>query len=105
MGVGQRHAPSALPQERPGTHCIGGWVGPRAGLDTCGKSVPAPGFNPRTVQPVASRYTDRAIAARSATAPFGTQLQRQAHFLQQQNISVAEQCKLPDWNSTKCGDV
>jgi hypothetical protein len=21
------------PRERPGTHCIGGWVGPRAGLD------------------------------------------------------------------------
>jgi hypothetical protein len=20
-------------RERPGTHCIGGWVGPRAGLD------------------------------------------------------------------------
>jgi len=33
---GQRHAPAALyPQERtPGTHCTGGWVGPRAGLDT-----------------------------------------------------------------------
>ena len=22
----------------PGTHCTGGWVGPRAGLDRCGKS-------------------------------------------------------------------
>jgi hypothetical protein len=21
------------PQERPGTHCMGDWVGPRAGLD------------------------------------------------------------------------
>ena len=30
---GQRHAPAALyPRERPGTHCTGGWVGPRAGL-------------------------------------------------------------------------
>jgi hypothetical protein len=28
------------PRERPGTHCIGGWVGPRAGLDGCGKSCP-----------------------------------------------------------------
>jgi len=28
------------PRERPGTHCIGGWVGPRAGLDRCGKSRP-----------------------------------------------------------------
>jgi hypothetical protein len=38
---GQRHAPAALyPRERPGTHCTGGWVGPRAGLDRCGKSRP-----------------------------------------------------------------
>jgi len=38
---GQRHAPATLyPQERPGTHCTGGWVGPRAGLDRCGKSHP-----------------------------------------------------------------
>ena len=28
------------PRERPGTHCTGGWVGPRAGLDRCGKSRP-----------------------------------------------------------------
>ena len=26
------------PRERPGTHCIGGWVGPRVDLDGCGKS-------------------------------------------------------------------
>ena len=56
---GQRHAPAALyPRERPGTHCTGGWVGPRTGLDRCGKSRPPLGFDPRTVQPVASRYTD-----------------------------------------------
>ena len=23
------------PRERPDTHCIGGWVGPRSGLDGC----------------------------------------------------------------------
>jgi len=42
MGVrGQRHAPAALyPRERPGTHCTGGWVCLRAGLDRCGKSHP-----------------------------------------------------------------
>jgi hypothetical protein len=37
MGVsGQRHPPTVLsPGERtPGTHSTGGWVGPRAGLDT-----------------------------------------------------------------------
>jgi hypothetical protein len=61
---GQSHAPATLPSEkRTGTHFIGGWVGPRAGLDGCGKSCPPPGFNPRTVQPVASRYTDSAVPA------------------------------------------
>jgi hypothetical protein len=41
MGVGgQRRAPVALPRERPGNHCTGGWVGPRAGLDWCGISRP-----------------------------------------------------------------
>ena len=59
---GQRHAPAALyPRETPGTHCTGGWVGHRAGLDRCGKfRTPPPGFDPRTVQPVASRYADYA---------------------------------------------
>jgi hypothetical protein len=28
------------PRERTGTHCIRGWVGPRAGLDGCGKPQP-----------------------------------------------------------------
>ena len=57
MGVsGQRHAPAALPPgKRPGTYCIGGCVGSRASLDECGKSrPPPPGFDPQTVQPVAS---------------------------------------------------
>jgi len=47
------------PRHRPGTHCIGGWVGPRAGLDGCGKSRPH-----RDSIPVgASRYTDLGIPA------------------------------------------
>ena len=62
----QRHVPRALPPERPGTHCTGGWVGRRAGLDGCGISRSPLGFDPRTVQPVASRYTDWAIAALSS---------------------------------------
>ena len=59
MGVGGwRHAPAALPPEKiPGTRCIGGWVRPTAGLDGRGKSHPPAGFDPRTVQAVASRYT------------------------------------------------
>jgi hypothetical protein len=46
------------PRERRGTNRIGGWVGPRAGLDGCGKSPLPPGFDPRTFQPVARSYTD-----------------------------------------------
>jgi len=65
MGLGgQRHAPAAFPPGRPGTHCIGGCVGPRASLDGCGKSAPPPpGFDLRGVQPVANRYTDLTIPA------------------------------------------
>jgi len=37
-------------------------VGPRTGLDCCGKSRSPPGFDPLTVQTVASRYTDWAVA-------------------------------------------
>jgi hypothetical protein len=37
---GQRHALAALPPGKIGTHCIGGWVGPKAGLDWCRKSRP-----------------------------------------------------------------
>ena len=40
-----------------------GWI-PSAGQGVCEKSRPAPGFNPRTVQPVASLYIGWAIAAR-----------------------------------------
>jgi hypothetical protein len=64
MGVsGQRHAPAVLyPRGKdPGTHCTGGWVGPRAGLDTeargkilclCRES----NFDRPIVQPVARHY-------------------------------------------------
>jgi hypothetical protein len=42
MGVGgQLHAPVALPPgKRPGTHCIGGWFGPRAGLTAAKNLAP-----------------------------------------------------------------
>jgi hypothetical protein len=62
---GQLHAPAALPprERAPGTHWIGGWVGPRAVLDAVVKrKIPSPGreSKPRTpiVQPVAQRNTD-----------------------------------------------
>jgi hypothetical protein len=40
-----------------------GLGGSRDGLDGCRKSRPPPGFDPRTVQSAASRYTDWAIPA------------------------------------------
>jgi len=50
-------------RESHGTHCTGGWVGPRG---QCGRlrniSAP-PRFDPRPVQPVASRCTDFAVQA------------------------------------------
>ena len=40
MVRGQVHAPAALyPRERRGTHCTGGWLGPRTGLGRFGKSL------------------------------------------------------------------
>ena len=62
---GQHHAPAALPPGKgPVTHCLGGWVVPRSGLDGYSKSLLPSGFDPRIVQPVARRYTDCAIPAR-----------------------------------------
>jgi hypothetical protein len=59
MGVvGQRYAQATLPTGMTGSHCIGSWVCPKAGLDMCGKSRPQPEFDSRTV---ASRYTDFGI--------------------------------------------
>jgi hypothetical protein len=42
MGLsGQHHAPAGLLSgNRPDTYFVGGWVGPRAGLDGCGKTRP-----------------------------------------------------------------
>jgi hypothetical protein len=56
---GQRHALAALPPGKgPGTHCTVGWVGPQGRSGRVLKNSPPPGFDPRTIQPVASRYTD-----------------------------------------------
>jgi hypothetical protein len=76
MGVsGQHHAPAALyPGERsPGTHCIGGWVGPRAGPDAearrkilclCRRSNPGRPVRSQTLYCLSYRgsYCDRTLA-------------------------------------------
>jgi hypothetical protein len=60
---GQLHISAANPRERaPGIHCIGGWVGPRAGLDAVVRrkiSSPYRNSNPPIMQPVAQRYTTK----------------------------------------------
>jgi hypothetical protein len=67
MGVsGQRHAPAALyPRgKKPGTHCTGGWVGPRAGLDTEArgkKPLPPPGIEPRSTLVVTKIQRDMLV--------------------------------------------
>ena len=45
-------------------------VGPRFGLDWCGWSRPSPGLDPRTVQPVATRYTNWIIPAQNQSKDF-----------------------------------
>ena len=56
---GQHHAPAAVyPRERPDTHCTECWVGPQGLSGQVRKISPLPGFDPRTVQLVASHYTD-----------------------------------------------
>ena len=60
---GQRHAPTAVPPGKtryPLYRTVGGPQG-RSGLML--KISPPPGFDPRTVHPVASRGTDRATPA------------------------------------------
>ena len=59
MVGGQGHAAAALLLGKTRW----AWLGLRTGLDMCGKSHTLPGFDPRTVQPVVSPYTDWAIPA------------------------------------------
>jgi hypothetical protein len=50
-------------RKRPSTHCTGGWVRARAGLDGCGKSRHQWDSIPGPSSPVSSRYTDWANPA------------------------------------------
>jgi hypothetical protein len=61
MGAdGRRHVPAALPPEKgPVTHCTGGQVGSRAGLDGCGKSR----RHRDSIPGRPTRYTDYDISA------------------------------------------
>ena len=62
MGVGgQRHAPAALPAGKTRYPLYRRLGGPQGRSGRVRKISPPPGFDPRTAQPVASRYTDWAI--------------------------------------------
>ena len=65
MRVGsQCHSLTVLPPgNRPDTHCTEGWEGPRAGVDGHEKISPTPGFDCRTVQPIAVFCSDYDIPA------------------------------------------
>jgi hypothetical protein len=58
---GQLLAPAALHKERAlSSHWIGGWVGPRAGLEAMVKRkipIPCRELEHLTIQPLAQRYT------------------------------------------------
>jgi hypothetical protein len=70
---GQLHAPGRFtpppPRERaPGTHWIGGWLDPKAGLNDVEKKIfltlpGPPTLTSSFVHAVASRYTDYSISA------------------------------------------
>ena len=60
---GQRHAPAALPPGKTRYPVCRRLGGPQGQSGEVQKILPPPGFNPRMIQPVASRYTDYAIPA------------------------------------------
>jgi len=67
---GQRHAPVVLPPGKTRYELYRRLGGPQGRSGRVQKISPSPGFVPRTVQPVASRYTEWAIQA-----PVWTQVQ------------------------------
>jgi hypothetical protein len=60
---GQRYAPAALPPGKTRYPLYRTLNGPQGRYGRVQKISPPPGFDPQTVQPVASRYTDWALPA------------------------------------------
>ena len=56
--VGQRHAPATLPQGKTRYPLYSRPSGPQGRSGQVRNILPPLGFDPRTVQPVVSRYTD-----------------------------------------------
>jgi hypothetical protein len=69
---GQRHVPAALPPGKETRYPLYRRLGrPQGRSGRVRKISPLPGFDTRTVQPVASRYTDCAIPADLLTLESG----------------------------------
>ena len=60
---GQRHAPATLPPGMTRYPLYRRLGGPQGRSGRLQEISPLPGFDPQNAQPVASRYTDWAIAA------------------------------------------
>ena len=88
MGAGgQRHAPAALPRERPGTHCIGSWVGPRGRSGRVWKISPTPGFDRRRPARSKSLYRSTHTTCSCSNSSFpGFALKTLPHFLWLYNV-------------------
>ena len=71
MGVGgQHHASAALPPAKTRYPLYRRLGGPQGRSGRLRKISPSPGFDPQTVQPVTSRYTDWATPAPQRKGPY-----------------------------------
>ena len=101
MGVGgQRHSLAALPPGKDPVRFVQetGWA-PRQ-VWTGGKNSRPPGFDSRTVQPVASRYTDWAIPAHTNYRIFI--LDSTLHYTLHETCEAPTHCNIV-WNA--CTDA
>ena len=64
---GKRHAPAALPPGKTRYPLYRRLGGPQGRSGRVRKISPQPEFDPRTAQPVASRYTDYAITVTNSS--------------------------------------
>jgi len=74
------------PRERPGAHCVGGWVGPRAGLNGCEKSRP----HRHSIPGPSSPQVSSTVGNRSCVC---IDLRRfLVYFLEKEHITVRGEC-------------
>jgi len=77
---GQCHAPAALPPGKTWYPLYRRLGGPQGRSERVRKISSPPGFDPRTVQPVASRYTNCAIPALQSSSQTSSLLSTTVHY-------------------------